>query len=153
MRKRMGNIEREPDGSWAIAPDHPGKVERYEAHQLRDRPVTVETLSPEPLEKLVDADAATWLDRELVASLPEPLRDAGFGHDAREAQARRRLWLIPEQLGEEQDGRCPVSCARAASAGRSGGSVAGRAFPDSCRLRWAVSGPLHEPAPREGCWL
>ena len=105
IRKRMGNIEREPDGTWVIAPDHLDKVEKFEAQQLRDRPISVETLSPLPLEKLVDAEAATWLDKELIAPRPEPLRDAGFGHDAREAQARRRQWLIAEQLAEEQDGK------------------------------------------------
>lgn len=103
--KRMKLAEREPDGTWVIPPDHLDKVEKFEARQLRDRPVSVETLSAQPLEKLVDADAATWLDKELVASSPEPLRDAGFGHDAREAQARRRQWLIAEQLAEEQDGQ------------------------------------------------
>lgn len=105
MRRRTGSIEREPDGSWIITPDHLDKVARYEARQLCDRPVSLETLSPLPLEKLVDAGAATWLDRELVASSPEPLRDAGFGHDVRDAQARRRQWLIAERLAEELDGR------------------------------------------------
>ena len=104
MRNRTRGVERDADGSWIIAPDHLDKVERYETHRFRDRPVAVETLSPEPLEKLVDADAATWLDRELVASSPEPLREAGFGHDAREAQERRRQWLITERLAEEQEG-------------------------------------------------
>jgi type IV secretory pathway VirD2 relaxase len=105
MRKHLGSIERESDGTWIITPDHLDKVGRYEALRLRDRPVIVETLSLLPLEKLVDADAATWLDRELVTSSPESLRNAGFGHEAREAQARRRQWLIAEQLAEEQDGR------------------------------------------------
>jgi type IV secretory pathway VirD2 relaxase len=105
MRKRMGTVEREQDGTWIITPDHLDKVEKFEALQLRDRPVSVDTLSVQPLDKLMDADAATWLDKELVAESPEPLRDAGFGHDAREAQARRRQWLIAEQLAEEQDGR------------------------------------------------
>src|SRR5690606_12840989 len=104
MRRRMGNIERGADGSWLVAPDHLDKVKAYEALRLRDRPVTVETLSHEPLERLVEADAATWLGRELVASSPEPLRDAGFGRAAREAQARRRQWLIAEQLAEEREG-------------------------------------------------
>src|SRR3546814_13636100 len=62
-------------------------------------------LSPQPLDKLVGAEAATWLDRELVAVSPEPLRDAGFGHDARAAQAQRRQWLIAQGLAEEQDRR------------------------------------------------
>lgn len=103
--KRMKLAEREPDGTWVIPPNHLDKVKTFEARQLRDRPVSVETLSAEPLDKLVDADAATWLDKELVAPSPEPLRNAGFGHDARDAQSRRRRWLIAEQLAEEQDGK------------------------------------------------
>lgn len=52
-------------------------------HGLRSgtgvRAVAVTVLSAEPLGKLIGADAATWLDRELVAPEPTPLRDAGFG--------------------------------------------------------------------------
>lgn len=105
MRRVTRDIEREPDGSWIIAPDHLGKVEKFVARQLRDRPVTVETLSAVPLDKLPTIEAATWLDRELVADAPMPVRDAGFGHEVRTAQAARRQWLVTEQLVEEQDGR------------------------------------------------
>ncbi|HEX2814615.1 MAG TPA: relaxase/mobilization nuclease RlxS [Sphingopyxis sp.] len=105
MRRVMRSVEREPDGSWIITPDHLGKVEKFEARQLRDRPVTVETLSAVPLDKLPGAEAATWLDRELVADAPAPVRDAGFGREVRAAQAARRQWLVAEQLAEEQDGR------------------------------------------------
>lgn len=104
MRRLTGGVEREPDGTWIIAPDHLDRAARYEAVRVKERPVTVETLSVKPLEKLVEADAATWLDRELIAVDPVPLRDAGFGHEAREAQARRRQWLIAEGLAAEQDG-------------------------------------------------
>src|SRR5690606_25678011 len=90
---------------WIIAPDHLDRAAAYEAARAKERPVTVETLSPLPLEKLVGADAATWLDRELVAPAPEPLRDAGFGHDVREAQVRRRQWLVAEGLVEERAGQ------------------------------------------------
>jgi len=61
-------------------------------------------LSSQPLDRLVTADAATWLYRELVADTPEPLRDAGFGREVREAQARRRQWLIAQGFAEEADG-------------------------------------------------
>lgn len=104
LRRLIGGVEREPDGTWIIADDHLDRVAQYEAARANERPVTIETLSPEPLEKLVEADAATWLDRELIAVDPIPLRDAGFGHEAREAQARRRQWLIAEGLAAEQDG-------------------------------------------------
>jgi len=105
MRRLSRNVDRDPDGSWVIASDHLDRAAAYEAARAKDRPVTVETLSPLPLEKLVDADAATWLDRQLVAATPEPLREAGFGHDVRDAQARRRQWLVNEGLAEEMAGK------------------------------------------------
>ena len=56
----------------------------------------------------------TWLDRELVSAEPEPLRDAGFGHDVREAQARRRQWLLAQGLADQTGGRfaCRVGMLR-----------------------------------------
>ncbi len=105
MRRLTRGIKREPDGSWIIAPDHLSKVEKFAARQLRDRPVTVETLSAVPLDKLPAVEAATWLDRELIADAPAPVRDAGFGREVRAAQAARRQWLVAEQLAEERDGR------------------------------------------------
>ena len=70
-----------------------------------DRPVTVEILSSVPLDRLTRANGATWLDRELTAAEPIPLRDAGFGHEARLAQAARRQWLIDQELADETGGR------------------------------------------------
>lgn len=101
MRRTGGIVEREPSGRWIIAPDHLDRVEAYEAARLRDRPVAISLLSAQPIERLVDADAATWIDRELVSGTPEPIRDAGFGHDLRDAQARRRQWLVAQGFAEE----------------------------------------------------
>lgn len=103
IRRLTGGATREPDGTWIIADDHLDRAADYEAARARDRPVIVETLSPQPIERLVAADAATWLDREILAADPVPLRDAGFGHEVREAQARRRQWLVAEQLAVETD--------------------------------------------------
>ncbi len=105
MRKVMRSVEREPDGTWIIASDHLAKAEAFERHQLRSQPVAVEILSAMPLERLPAMEAATWVDRELVADAPTPLRDAGFGREAGAAQQLRRQWLITEQLAEEQGGR------------------------------------------------
>ncbi|MDF1719177.1 MAG: DUF3363 domain-containing protein, partial [Minwuia sp.] len=41
---------------------------------------------------------------ELVSSQPETTRDSGFGRDLREAQSRRRQWLIAEGLAREDQG-------------------------------------------------
>ncbi len=105
MRRVMRSVERASDGSWIIAPDHLDKAAAFEARQLRDRPVQVETLSQIPLDRLAASEGATWLDRELVAAAPVPVRDAGFGREVRAAAAARRQWLVAEGLAEEQDGR------------------------------------------------
>jgi hypothetical protein len=105
MRRVIRSVEREPDGTWIIAADHLDKAAAFEARQRRDRPVTIETLSAVSLDRLPHTDAATWLDKELVAGAPEPIRDAGFGREVRAAQSLRGQWLIAEGLAEEQDGR------------------------------------------------
>jgi type IV secretory pathway VirD2 relaxase len=104
MRRLTGGAEREADGTWIIASDHLDRAAAYEGARAKDRPVMVTTLSPQPIEKLIGAEAATWLDRELVAAKPEPLRDAGFGAEVGEAQARRRQWLIAQGFAEEVAG-------------------------------------------------
>jgi hypothetical protein len=106
MRWGGGGVTREPSGHWTIAPDHLDRVRAWEAYKLRDRPVGVTILSALPLDRLHAADAATWLDREAVAVAvaPVPLREAGFGQEVRDAQARRRQWLIAQGLGDELAG-------------------------------------------------
>src|SRR3546814_19115915 len=96
MRKIGRGVEREPDGNWIITPDHLDKVEKFEARRLRDRPVTVETLSAVPLDKLPAVEAAPWLDRALVADAPTPVRDAGFGRAVRPAQTAPRPLATPQ---------------------------------------------------------
>ncbi|MBM3655252.1 MAG: DUF3363 domain-containing protein, partial [Alphaproteobacteria bacterium] len=105
IRRAIGGVTREPDGSWIVAPDHLDRVAEFERAQSKAAPVIVETLSAIPLERQIGADGATWLDRELVAENPEPLRYSGFGRDAREALDRRRQWLIAEDLAHEQQNR------------------------------------------------
>ena len=104
MRRISGIVEREPSGRWIVAPDHLTRVAAYETARLRDRPVVITMLSAQPLDRLVEADAATWIGRELVSGAPEPVRDAGFGHDLRETQARRRQWLVTQGFAEEAGG-------------------------------------------------
>lgn len=105
MRRTLRTIEREPDGNWIIARDHLDKAAAFEARQLRDQPVTVEMLSAIALERLPAMEAATWLDRELTADAPIPVRETGFGQEVGAAQAARRQWLIAGGLAEEHDGR------------------------------------------------
>lgn len=101
MRRGGDGVERLSDGSWSIAPDHVERAAAFEGRNSRHRPVRVELLSPVPLEQLIAAEGATWLDRELVSTEPESLRDAGFGREVRAALAVRRQWLVDEQLAHE----------------------------------------------------
>lgn len=104
MRKMAGTVEREADGTWIIATDHIERAAAFEVQQAKSAPVIVETLSAIPLDRQVGSDGVTWLDRQLVGSHPEPLRDAGFGREAREALNRRRQWLIAQDLAREEQG-------------------------------------------------
>ena len=105
MRRVMQCVERESDGRWVIAPDHLDRAAAFEARVAVDRPVTVELLSSVPLDKLKTMNAATWLDRDLTASEPLPLRDAGFGREVRAAQVVRQAWLVEQELAEQVGGR------------------------------------------------
>jgi type IV secretory pathway VirD2 relaxase len=105
MRRLMREPERDAGGTWTIGSDHLDKVAAYERRQVIDRPVTVEVLSAIPIERLPGAEAATWLDRELVAAAPIPIRDAGFGKEVASAQAARRQWLVAQQLAQEEGGQ------------------------------------------------
>ncbi|SDK83392.1 MULTISPECIES: DUF3363 domain-containing protein [Mesorhizobium] len=90
IRRATGGVEREPDGTWLVAPDHLERVTDYGRQRARAVPVVIDKLSSMPLELQVSFDGATWLDRDLVAERPEALRDSGFGREVQEAQARRR---------------------------------------------------------------
>jgi type IV secretory pathway VirD2 relaxase len=100
IRRTTGGADREPDGSWRIAPDHLARAKHFEELQLRDRPVTVEVLSSMPVERLGRMNALTWLDRELAGSQPTATRDGGFGREVRSALAVRRQWLIEQELAD-----------------------------------------------------
>ncbi|ENY82811.1 relaxase/mobilization nuclease RlxS [Sphingopyxis sp. MC1] len=104
MRRAGVGVERDADGTWSIAKDHLDRVAAYEVRGLRDQPVTIETLSSLPLARLGTADAATWLDREIGAASPLPMRDAGFGREARSALDARRQWLVEQQLADADRG-------------------------------------------------
>ncbi|MGX9181901.1 relaxase/mobilization nuclease RlxS [Mesorhizobium sp. BHbdii] len=105
IRRATGGVERQPDGTWIITPDHLDRVADYERQRARAEPFVVDKLSSMPLERQVSFDGATWLDRELVSDAPEGLRNSGFGREVREAQARRRQWLIAQRLAHEEQGR------------------------------------------------
>lgn len=104
MRRGGGGVERRPDGSWKIAPDHLDRVLDYERAVAAARPVEIETLSSRPLDKLIAHNGVTWLDEPSVASDFDP-RERGFGAQLRQTLTARRQWLLGQNLAYEKDGR------------------------------------------------
>ena len=101
IRRGGGGVERQPDGSWVIAPDHLERVEAYERGLAERRPVRIDLLSIKPIEQLLRHDGITWLDREIASDDPTPL-ERGFGADVRQAIRRRQMWLVEQDLGAGQ---------------------------------------------------
>ena len=67
-----------------------------EDDRLRTR---LRILSYLSLEKLMEAEGATWLDKELLSRSPERLVQTGFGAETNAAVARRRQWLVSQRFG------------------------------------------------------
>lgn len=103
IRRSGGNVVREADGRWQIAPDHLREAEAHERRQASRMPFVVETLSNRPLEQLPAHDGETWLDRRIADKDPEPQGD-GFAREVRSALQQRRQWLVEQELAEADGG-------------------------------------------------
>ena len=68
--------------------------------QVQSR-VQARILSYLNLEKLVEAEGATWLDKELLSRKPEHVVVQGFGEQVSKAITLRRQWLVDNALGSE----------------------------------------------------
>ncbi|MDG5487685.1 relaxase/mobilization nuclease RlxS [Sphingomonas sp. BGYR3] len=97
IRRARGAVERLPDGSWKIAPDHLDRVLEFERGAAAARPVEIAPLATQPLEQLTRHNGVTWLDEQCVAKEPETL-ERGFGAQVRQALAVRRQWLVEQGL-------------------------------------------------------
>ena len=102
--RRSEQLARDGDGVWTVPADYLARVERHEARALRERPVSVQVLSPVRIEALPGHEGATWLDEVLVEGDGALARDAGFGREVRSALALRRAWLIEQGLAREEQG-------------------------------------------------
>lgn len=101
MRRAGAGVERQQNGSWTIAPDHLDRARAFEHAAAAAKPISLEALSAEPLERLAGRDGVTWLDEQLVAPVPEKL-GSGFGAEVRKALALRQQWLIEQGLASRE---------------------------------------------------
>ena len=111
LRRSGVGLVRHEGGSWTIPADYLAQVERVEASRMHATPKTIDILSPVPLDRLVAADAATWLDRTLQSGRGADVRDTGFGRDVREALDARARWLVDHGLADVSNGRVRLGAA------------------------------------------
>lgn len=105
LRRATGKVERKPDGTWIIAPDHLDTALAYEQRRVRAEPVGIEVLSPKPIEGLTRAHAATWMDRWLTMEDKTEIAASGYGAEVKAALALRRQWLIEQDLAVNDNGQ------------------------------------------------
>lgn len=103
--RRQGLAERLPGGRWQVGLDHLDRAVRFEEGNSSQRPVRVTVLSWQNLESLPEAAGSSWLDRQLVAKVPETIAATGLGSEVGVALRARRQWLLEQGLAREQGGR------------------------------------------------
>jgi type IV secretory pathway VirD2 relaxase len=91
----VGHIRPEfvPDKGMIVA------IENHASEGSEKQRIRLRILSYLNLGKLVDADGATWLDKELLGKSPEKVNQCGFGVEVASAVVRRRQWLVAEGMG------------------------------------------------------
>ena len=97
--ERAGVVQQTDEQTWAISEDHLTRVTLHEEGQRRWRPVAVTVQSYWALDKQIDVNGGTWLDRQLTAKTPLPLSNTGFGRDVAERLEARRRWLVSQHWG------------------------------------------------------
>jgi type IV secretory pathway VirD2 relaxase len=80
------------------------ELRRYEDSKRRQR-VALAVRSDLTIEAQVNANGATWLDRQLLARGATSLSDGGFGREVREAMDVRVDFLVSEGLARRQGQR------------------------------------------------
>lgn len=101
IRRSTRAAEREPDGTWKIAPDHLQRALEYERRRTAREPVRIEPLAM-ALEDMPAHDGITWLDED--ARLADAHGPGGsFGSKVADALRRRRQWLVEQGLADKPD--------------------------------------------------
>jgi len=90
--RRAGIVERIDSDHSRLPADFEARAAEYDA-QRRGR-MTLRVLSSLDLEAQIDANGATWLDREMTSSRRVPIVRAGFGAEVDRAMKQRRETLV-----------------------------------------------------------
>ncbi|MEQ1930138.1 MAG: DUF3363 domain-containing protein [Parvularculaceae bacterium] len=95
--RRVGIVDRNPDGTWRVPNDYLERAAAYEGDQSAAR---VRVLSWVALGQLPNAHAVTFLDDALESRSNIDHRH-GFGAEVADALAVRRRWLLAQGIGRE----------------------------------------------------
>jgi type IV secretory pathway VirD2 relaxase len=99
--RRAGIVGRLDADHWDIPRDF---LERAAAYDEREaRKLVVEVHSVVALDRQITAEAATWLDRQLVGRHRAETAPMGFGHQVQQALERRQHQLIAHGLAKRRD--------------------------------------------------
>jgi type IV secretory pathway VirD2 relaxase len=102
LRRRGVGVERQPDGSWVVPPDHADEVLEHEKRAARAAPVRIQVLAVRTLEQEAAVYAPSWLDGQLRGEDPIEIAKHGYGAEVRQAMVRRQQWLIEQGLAEQR---------------------------------------------------
>lgn len=95
--RRVGIVDRNPDGSWRVPENF---LERAAAYEGEHSAARIRVLSWVALDQLPGAAAITFLDDALEDRYTIELRH-GFGAEIADALAVRRRWLLAQGIGRE----------------------------------------------------
>ncbi len=99
--RRSNIVRRFSNGSWEIPDDFETRVSKLSEKKAR-YPGRVVTLSFLSIENQINANGATWLDRQLLSKDPVALRGSGFGSEASQALERRQEYLVEQGHAKRQ---------------------------------------------------
>lgn len=91
--RRAGHVERLDADTWRVPTDIAERGMRYDISRGGDG-LAVRTLSMLDLDRQVNSDGATWLDRGLASRTRTPLIQAGLGREVANALERRKQTLV-----------------------------------------------------------
>jgi hypothetical protein len=101
--RRADIVERLDADHWKIPKDFQEQATAYDKQHARK--LVVEVHSAVDLDRQITADAATWLDRQLVGRHRVETAPMGFGNQVQKALERRKETLIARNLAyQAQDG-------------------------------------------------
>ncbi len=81
-----------------------GAIVRIEPSKQPNGQYGLTTISALTLEQQITSCGPTWLDQQLVASMPEALGE-GFGQEVRQALTDRTHYLVAQGLGHRENGK------------------------------------------------